>query len=247
MLKGKTVLVTGTNRGIGKAIIEEFAKKGANIFAHARRETSMFLDSLKEMAEKYDVDIKPVFFDMTDKQAMKEIIGRLINTKTHIDVLVNNAGIISKGIFSMTPVDRIREVFEINFFSHLELTQLILKAMYRQKEGNIVNIGSIGGLDAGRGNTAYAASKAALMAWTKTLAAEFGPAGIRVNAIAPFLTSTDMADQITKTDQEVMIEHISLKRAARPEEIAKVVSFLASDESSFINGQIVRVDGGVVL
>ena len=247
MLRGKTALITGTNRGIGKAIIEEFAKNGANIFAHARKETTMFLDSLKEIAEKYNVNIQPIFFDMTDKQAMKEVVVNLINKKSPVDILVNNAGVISKGMFSMTSVDKIREVFEINFFSHLELTQLILKIMFRRKTGNIVNIGSIGGIDAGRSNTAYAASKAALMTWTKTLAAEFGPAGIRANAIAPFLTSTDMADQITKSDQEIMVEHISLKRAARPEEIAKVVSFLSSDDSSFINGQIVRVDGGIVL
>lgn len=247
MLKGKTAFITGSNRGLGRTVLEEFAKNGVDIIAHARKKTPDFKKTLEETAEKYGVRITPVYFDMTDTAKIKTCVQDLIRSRKQVDILVNNAGILSKGLFAATKIEDIKAVFDINFFSHLVLTQLILKIMCRNKSGSIVNIGSVGGLDAGMGNTAYAASKAALMTWTKTLGAEFGSFGIRANAVAPFLTQTDMENQFSENEREKMISHISLKRAARAEEIAKIVVFLASDESSFINGQIIRADGGVIL
>lgn len=244
MLKGKTALITGTNRGIGKAMVEEFAKNGANIIAHARKETPEFLDFLKKMAEKYKVSVQPVFFDMTDSGAMKNTVRGLISTKTPIDILVNNAGVAHGGLFQMTAMDKIREVFEINFFSHLELTQLLLRWMIKNGGGRIINMASISGLDLLAGNCAYGVSKAALIAFTKTLAAECGVNGVHVNAIAPGLTDTDMGDQMKPENGNKMIEVCAMKRKAEPQEIANVAVFLASDKSSFVNGQVIRVDGG---
>lgn len=244
MLKGKTALITGTNRGIGKAMVEEFAKNGANIIAHARKETPEFLDFLKEMAEKYKVSVQPVFFDMTDSEAMKNVVRGLISTKTPIDILVNNAGVAHGGLFQMTAMDKIREVFEINFFSHLELTQLLLRWFIKNGGGSIINIGSVLGIDLPEGSCAYGVSKAALIAFTKTLAAECGGYGVRVNAVAPALVTTEMADLMEEKAEKQMIAHSAMNRKAIPVEIADVVVFLASGKSSFINGQVIRVDGG---
>ena len=146
----------------------------------------------------------------------------------------------------MTPVSIVRGVFDVNFFAQLELTQLILRRMTRQKSGAIVNIGSIAGLDLSAGNIAYGASKAALMACTQTLAAEVGSLGVRVNAVAPGLTDTAMATQMEKRAETRMIENSAMRRLATVEEIAQVVLFLASDAASFVNGQVIPVNGGRV-
>ena len=244
MLNGKTAFITGTNRGIGKAIIEEFAKNGANIIAHARKETPEFYACLKELEKKYGIKTIPVFFDMTDTEAMKNTVRQLIAEKIPVNVLVNSAGMAHGGLFQMTSMAKIKEVFEINFFSHLQLTQLLLRWIIKNGGGSIVNLGSVLGIDLPAGSCAYGVSKAALIAFTETLAAECGQYNIRVNAVAPGLIDTDMAKQMEKTAEEKMLSDCVMKRLGKPEEIAKTIVFLASDESSFINGQIIRVDGG---
>ena len=245
MLKGKTAFITGTNRGLGKALAEEFARSGANIIAHARKESDEFLISCSELEGTYGVTVTPVFFDMTDTAAMKACVRDLLAVKKlSVDVLVNNAGVAHGGLFQMTAMSKIREVFDVNLFAAMELTQLLLRAMVRRGHGAIVNVGSISGIDMKVGNCAYGLSKAALMAFTRTLAAECGPTGVRVNAIAPGLSATDMAQQMEESAGREMIARSAMNRLGRPEEIAKVAVFLASDEASFVNGQIVCVDGG---
>lgn len=246
-LKNKTVLITGTNRGIGKVILEEFAKYGANVLAHSRKETPEFVEYINSIAKTYGVIITPVYFDMTDSDTMKNCVKDLfIKNKLKVDILINNSGIAHGGYFQMTSISKIKEVFDINLFAQMELTQLILKIMTRQKAGTIINMGSILGLDMKEGSCAYGLSKAAVMAWTKTLASECGRIGIRVNAIAPGLVDTDMAKFMEEKAEGKMIADSAMKRIAQPSEIAKVALFLASDASSFVNGQIIRVDGGSV-
>lgn len=246
MLEGKTVLITGANRGIGKALVYEFARNGANVIAHARTESDEFIQMLADVSSRYDVSVWPVFFDMTDTGAMKSAVRGLISSKVPVNILINNAGVAHAGMFQMTSMDRIREIFNINLFAHMELTQLLLRYMIRGGTGSIVNMASVSGMDMLRGSCAYGVSKAALIAFTKTLAAECGANGIRVNAISPGLTDTDMASFMEEKAGNHTVESNAMNRRAQPEEIAKATVFLASDDASFINGHVIRVDGGGV-
>ena len=244
MFLNKTVLITGANRGIGRAIAEAFAQAGAGLIVHSRSQTAVFAEDMLALAASYKVAVVHVVFDMTDTPAMKAAINAALPPGRKIDVLVNNAGIAHGGLFQMTPVSVVRSVFDVNFFAQLELTQLMMRRMSRQKAGAIVNIGSIAGLDLAAGNVAYGVSKAALMAFTQTLAAEVGPMGVRVNAVAPGLVDTEMATQMEKKAGTEMIQNTAMKRLATVEEIAQVVLFLASDAASFVNGQVISVNGG---
>ena len=245
-LTHKNVLITGSRRGLGWAMAEEFAKNGANVIAHARTQTDEFSERLTKLAQTYGVNVSALYFDMADTDMMKEAVkDLLIKQKVKIDVLVNNAGVAHGGYFQMTPVSSIKDVFNINLFAQMELTQLVLKSMTRNKSGVIINMSSILGIDIKEGSCAYGVSKAAVAAWTKTLAAECAPYGIRANAIAPGLIDTDMAKLMEEKAEQDMISSSAMKRLGLPYEIAKTALFLASDGASFINGQIIRVDGGI--
>jgi 3-oxoacyl-[acyl-carrier protein] reductase len=236
----KTAFITGTARGIGRAVLEAFAENGYNGIAHARKASQEFEDHLAALAKRCGVTIEPVYFDMRDHAAMKACVGARKKAKIPIDVLVNNAGIAHSGLFQMTSADTIRDVFEVNLFAQMELTRLILKVM--PATGAIVNVASIAGRAPRRGNCAYGVSKAALIAFTQALAAEF-PNGPRVNAVAPGLTDTDMAAALQRQAGFALRESAA-GRWADPREIAEAILFLASDRASFIQGQTLCVDGG---
>jgi 3-oxoacyl-[acyl-carrier protein] reductase len=163
-----------------------------------------------------------------------------------VDILVNNAGVIFTALFQMTSVAKMKEVFEINYFSQMLLTQSITKIMTRQKCGRIVNISSSAAIEGNEGRTAYASSKAAMIASTKVMAKELAIYNISVNAIAPGLTETDMMQGSTpKEALEYTLQRISMKRVGKPEEIANVALFLSSELSTYMTGQVLRVDGGM--
>ncbi len=240
----KVAFITGTNRGIGLAVTKEFAARGYNIIAHARKKTENHESQMALIASESNVEIRTIYFDMTNSEEMKEAVKKFLKDKISIDVLVNSAGLAKYGAFSMLSMSTVREVFDSNFFGHLELSQMLIRQMLRNQKGVIINVASIAGLDTDKGNTAYGASKAALISWTKVLAAEVADAGIRVNAVAPGMTDTDMAQLLNSDDREKMIKESAMKRMAKPEEIAKVIAFLASDDASFVNGEVIRIDGG---
>lgn len=245
LLEGKNALITGSRRGIGRAVVEIFAKNGANVWAFVREPDREFEQYLGCLAKKCEVEIRPVVCEMRDEVQMKEAFLSVKKSGKPVDILVNNAGTTVDALLPMVSMEQARELFDINFFSHLRLTQLVSRLMMRRREGCIVNIGSYLGLDGNRGQTIYSASKAAIHAMTKSLAKELGDYGIRVNAVAPGMVDTRLLETMSGEAYRRMIERISLHRPARPEEIASMVLVLASGLSTYVNGQIIRVDGGL--
>lgn len=246
--QNKWVFISGSSGGIGTALIEAFAKEGCCILAHARKPNESFESRISEFQYKYGTHILPIYFDMLDESNMKAEISKLYSKKIYPSVLVNNAGVAHGGLFQMTSISKIMEVFEINLFSTMRLTQLLLKGMSRvQEKKAIINVASIAGMDLLPGNSAYGVSKAAIIAWTKTLAGELGTQDIRVNAVAPGLTDTDMGAYMTKNAGKEMLVSSAMERLANPEEIAEAVVFLADNKASFVNGEVLRVDGGGVV
>ena len=240
----RLALITGSNRGIGRACVSAFASEGYDVIAHARKKSDEFENDIRHLAVAFGVMITPVYFEMTDTAAMKDAIKTFIVASRGIDVLVNCAGVGHGVSFARTTVAQIRQVFDVNFFSQLELTQLVMRNMVRHKSGSIINIGSISGLDLDPGNSAYGTSKAALMAFTKTLAAEIAAFGIRVNCVAPGLTDTGMGHSVKDNALAKMLGRSAMNRFANTSEISDVVLYLASNKSAFVNGQVLRVDGG---
>lgn len=245
LLKGKCAVITGCNRGIGRAILEKFCSYGAEIFALVRKETDDFLNDIKELSEKYQVSITPVYADYSDEEQVKNAAKAIISSKKKIDILVNNIGVARPlNMFTMTKLETIKEVFEVNLFSSILLTQLLSRAMIKNKSGSIVFISSSAAFDGGA-NIEYSASKAAVIGAAKRIAKELGPFGIRVNTVAPGLTSTDMGNSMSKEDEEIALSMNIMKRKGIPSEIADAVAFLSSDMSLFITAQVLRVDGGL--
>jgi 3-oxoacyl-[acyl-carrier protein] reductase len=245
LLKGKNAVITGCLKGIGRASMDIFAQSGANVWACCQRPDAGFANHIKELAESTGVEISPVYFDLQDYDAVKSGMKQIIMAKRPVDVLVNIAGMTYNALFHMTPIEKMKEVFDVDFFSQMLITQQITKLMVRQKSGSVINVASIAGLDGNPGQIAYSAAKAALIGATKTLAAELGTQGIRVNAVAPGVVQTDMTASLPKEKFDELLRSCKLKRAGMPEEVARAMLFLASDLSSYMTGQVMRVDGGM--
>ena len=244
MLKGKTAIVTGANRGIGLAVVKTFAQNHADILACARTQTTEFEKEMKALALQYDVSIQPVYFDLSDENATTAAVKQLIRDTDHIDILVNNAGVTTAGLFGMTSIAQIKQTFDVNFFAQLSITQLVTKKMVRNHSGSVINICSVSGLSNEKGRLAYGSSKAALAFATKTLAIELGASGIRVNAVSPGFIDTDMWRQRSDELRTTVLNETPLVRQGSPVDVAKAVLFLASDDSSYITGRNIIVDGG---
>jgi len=245
MLEGKTVIVTGTSRGIGHKMVEVFARNGANVFAHARTETEEHKQFCEQLAESENVQIIPLYFDLRDSDGMKEAVRIIRETKLPIDGLVNNAGVIYNALFQMTSMDELRNQFEVNFFAPFLFTQYISKLMIRNKKGSIVSISSSVAQDGNAGKSAYGASKAALLTMTLSIAEELGTYGIRANVICPGVIETDMVSAMPEYIFDIQKEATFLKEFGTTEDIANTAMYLLSDYSSYITGQVFRVDGGV--
>lgn len=245
MLENKIAVVTGANRGIGLAIAKTFAAQGARVLACMRKISEEALAEIAEHAGPGQVQF--VALDLADEASIKKAILEIAKlTDNQVDVLVNNAGTASGGLFQMTPVAEIRRVFDVNFFGQILLTQGLSRLMARRRKGSIINIASTAANIADPGTLAYGASKAALARAACSMATELGAFGVRVNAISPGVTRTIMFDQMAPEARERLINSAALKRAAEPADIANVALFLASELSGFVTGQVLRVDGGMV-
>ena len=245
LLQGKNSIITGARSGIGFATVQLFAQQGCNCWAVVHREDNSWLDKIYKLEKTHNVWIKPVYIDLSNEESIKEGMKSIIQEKLPIDILVNAAGIVSPNrLFTMTKMDDIRRIMEVNFFSVLSLCQLVARSMMRQRKGAIVNISSISAWGEDTSQLEYAASKSAINIVTKKMAREFGGYGIRVNAVAPGLTETKMLSALEQDAVNEILRGVALKRCAKPEEIAEVIMFLASDRSSYINGEVIKVDGG---
>ena len=246
LLQNKTAVVTGCNRGIGSKILEVFSANGATIFACVRNVSEEFKTFANEMEKKFNNKIIPIQFDLNDEDQVKKAASNILSSNSPIDILVNNAATIYTALFQMTSIKKLKETFETDFFSQTIFTQYILKSMIKKKSGSILYISSSSALDGNEGRSAYSSAKAAIIAQAKALSREVGMYNIRVNTIAPGLTDTDMMKE--NTPKEIVNEvasKTSLRRIANPQEIANAALFLSSDLSSYITGQVIRVDGGM--
>ncbi len=245
MLTGKNAIITGARSGIGLATVHLFAQQGANCWAVVHREDANFLEQIDKLQQEYKVWIRPVYIDLSDSESIKSGMKEIIKEKKTIDILVNAAGIVSESrLFTMTKMEDIRRVMEVNFFSVLSLCQLVARPMMRQRNGTIVNVSSISAWGEDTSQLEYAASKSAINIVTKKMAREFGGLGIRVNAVAPGLTETKMLSALEQEAVNEILKGVALKRCASPREIADVILFLASNHSSYVNGEVIKVDGG---
>ena len=243
-LKGKTALITGCNRGIGRAIMQELVAGGANIIACTRKQTAEQDAFYRQCQSEYGIQIYPIYFDLSDEDAIRIALKEIYSLKIVIDILVNNAGILNTDGLLRLKMEDAHRVMQVNYFAPLQITQGIVKLMLRSKSASIINVASIAALKPTVGNTVYGASKAALISMTTCWAKELASAKIRVNAVAPGYLDTDMSTSVDSKVMGQLVNDTSLKRLGTVEEVAKVVSFLASDDSSYIDGEVIKITGG---
>lgn len=247
LLTGKNAVITGGNRGIGKAIAETFAGHGANLWLCVRNpDDESFQNFVQTLTEQHGIWAESIALDLHDEASVTDAAKTITRKKEPIDILVNNAGIIDTALFAMTPIKKMRSLFEVNFFAQMEFTQRLVRAMIKQKSGSIINLSSSAAIEGNEGRLSYAASKSAMLTAGKVMSRELGPHNIRVNTIAPGLTDTDMMRGSHPNEViENTLQRIPLRRVASPEEIANAALFLGSDLASYITGHVLSVDGGM--
>ncbi len=244
LLEGKTALITGAARGIGKAIALKFASEGANIAF-----TDLVIDEngLATQAEIETLGVKAKGYasDASNFEATKQVVAEIQKEFGRIDMLVNNAGITKDGLMLRMTEDQWDRVININLKSAFNFTRNVLPVMFSQRGGSIINMASVVGVHGNAGQANYSASKAGMIAMAKSVAQEMGPRGIRANAIAPGFIETAMTAALPEKVREEWKVKIPLRRGGKPEDIADVATFLASDLSSYVTGQVIQVDGGM--
>lgn len=246
-LQGKNAIVTGARTGIGRAITELFAKEGANVWAIVHREDEAWLNDMNALSSECAVWIKPVYIDLSEEEQIKQGMQGIIKDKLPIDILVNAAGVLTPNrLFTMTSIADMRKLMDVNFFATMQMSQLAARVMMRQKCGSIIHISSISAWANDIAQLEYAASKAAINCATKKMATELGAYGVRVNAVAPGLIDTKMLAEADDEKLEQFQKSTYLKHIGKPIDVAYAVLYLACDESSYVTGQVFRIDGGMI-
>jgi len=246
MLKGKSAIITGGVRGIGKAIAEEFCKQGADVLLCYRSNEEAAQKTAEEL-KRYGTRVELIKGDVSEPHHAEEATKRAKDLFGKIDILVNNAGITKdKLLMRMTPSD-FDEVVKANLNGSFYFLQAVSPIMIKQKGGRIINISSVVGVRGNAGQVNYSASKAGIIGMTMSAAKELGRRGITVNAVAPGYIETEMTEIMTDDQKKAMMDIISLGRAGKVSDVANAVAFLASDQAAYITGQVLTVDGGMAM
>ena len=242
----KVALITGGNRGIGKGIALALAKEGYDIAINYKIENEDVVNTKKEI-EDLKVKCFMMYGDVSSFEDCKNFVDAVINEFGKIDVLVNNAGITRDTLFLRMKEEEYKSVIDVNLIGTFNITRNVIPFMIKNKYGKIINISSVVGISGNAGQTNYSASKAGIIGFTKSLAKEVGSRNILVNAIAPGFIETSMTDGLKDEVKEEISKQIPLKRMGKIEDVARVVKFLADEDSSYITGQVIHVDGGMLM
>ena len=246
MLKGKCALVTGASRGIGKAIALKLASLGANLVLNYRSSEAEALE-VEKAVKDMGVDAISVKGDISKLADVENLVTAAKEKFGVIDIMVNNAGITRDTLILRMKEEDFDKVIDVNLKGVFNCLKTITPIMVRQKHGKIINLSSVVGISGNAGQVNYAASKAGVIGMTKSLAKEVGSRGINVNAVAPGFIETDMTEVLGEKYKEEMKKNIPLKKLGKPEDVADVVAFLASESSDYITGQVIHVDGGMLM
>lgn len=246
LLENKVAIVTGASRGIGRAIALLFAKEGARTVLAARN-SGLLAEVAKEIVQNGGKEPLLAEVDVTKEQSVHELVDRVLDKYDGIDILVNNAGVTRDGLLVRMSEAEWDDVLDTNLKGAFFATKAVAKAMIRQRHGRIINMASVVGLIGNPGQANYSASKAGLIAMTKSVARELASRNVLVNAIAPGFIDTDMTRNLPETIKNEMLRVIPMKRFGTADDVARVALYLASDQSGYITGQVIAVDGGMVM
>ena len=244
MLKGKKALVTGSSRGIGRKIVEVFLANGAEVWGLCSKPSAAKAE-LEAMAAEKGTAFHEICANVGDAEQLSEVVKAALAEAGNFDILVNNAGITRDGLSFRMKMEDWQNVLNVNLTGTFVITQIVSNAMLKARSGSIINMSSIVGVHGGAGQVNYSASKAGLIGYSKSLAKEVGARGIRVNCIAPGFIETDMTAVLKEDYVKAMLDTVPMKRGGKPEDIANVALFLASNMSSYVTGQVIGVDGGM--
>ena len=245
-LTGKTALVTGGTRGIGRAVVEHLAAAGARV-AFTYRSSSETAEALRAELEERGGEALALQSDAADYGAAQEAVQQVLERFGSLDVLVNNAGVTRDNLLLRMDEADWDAVIGTNLKSVFNLCKAAYRPMMKQRGGSIVNVSSVVGVMGNPGQTNYAASKAGIIGFTKSLAKELGGRGVRANVVAPGYVETDMTTELPEAAREAMLGAVPLKRPARPADVAAAVTFLASDAAGYVTGHVLHVDGGLAM
>ena len=243
----KVALVTGAARGIGKEIVYTLAENGYDVSINYRTKTTEIEQMKEELESKYKIKCALVQGDVASFEDTEKMVNETVEALGKIDVLVNNAGITKDGLLMRMSKEDFESVIDVNLVGTFNVTKNVIPLMIKQKSGRIINISSVVGVSGNAGQTNYSASKAGIIGFTKSLAKEVSSRNILVNAVAPGFIATDMTAILSDGVKENINNQIPLKRMGTAKDIANVVKFLSSDESSYITGQVINVDGGMLM